>query len=113
MASIFPGQRRGKPLSSMALEMVLRRMGVESATVHGFAPASRLGRQSHQLMRELAEHALSRSIGDKAEQAYRRDDAVERAPIVDGGLGAVLFDQQLQRRDFPRECQAWLDFHCT
>ena len=28
--------------------------------------------------RELAEHALSHVIGDKAEQAYRRDDALER-----------------------------------
>jgi hypothetical protein len=28
--------------------------------------------------RELAEHALAHVIGDKAEQAYRRDDALER-----------------------------------
>lgn len=28
--------------------------------------------------RELAEHALAHIVGDKAEQAYRRDSAVER-----------------------------------
>ena len=33
---VFPGQHPGRPLSVMALEMVLRRMGIENATVHGF-----------------------------------------------------------------------------
>jgi integrase len=32
----FPGQKPGKPLSTMALEMILRRMKVDDATVHGF-----------------------------------------------------------------------------
>lgn len=76
---VFPGQRRGKPLSSMALEMVLRRMEIENATVHGFRSCFRdwAGNRTS-FPRELAEHALSHAIGDKAEQAYRRDDAVER-----------------------------------
>ena len=33
---VFPGQRAGQPLSSMALEMLLRRMKIEGATPHGF-----------------------------------------------------------------------------
>ena len=33
---VFSGQARGKPLSNMAMEMVLRRMKLEDATVHGF-----------------------------------------------------------------------------
>jgi integrase len=76
---VFPGQRRGKPLSGMALEMVLRRMGVEGATVHGFRSCFRdwAGNRTS-FPRELAEHALAHVIGDKAEQAYRRDDALER-----------------------------------
>jgi integrase len=41
---VFPGQGRNKPLSSMAMEMVLRRMKIENATVHGFDPASGIGR---------------------------------------------------------------------
>jgi integrase len=76
---VFPGQRSGKPLSVMALEMMLRRMGIENATVHGFRSAFRdwAGNETH-FPRELAEHALAHLIGDKAEQAYRRSDALAR-----------------------------------
>ena len=76
---VFPGQRRAQPLSSMALEMMLRRMKVEGATVHGFRSTFRdwAGNRTS-YPRELAEHALAHVIGDKAEQAYRRDDALER-----------------------------------
>jgi len=76
---LFPGQRSGRPLSVMALEMVLRRMSVENTTVHGFRSAFRdwAGNETH-FPRELAEHALAHVIGDKAEQAYRRSDALEK-----------------------------------
>ena len=76
---VFPGQRRGQPLSSMALEMMLRRMERADVTVHGFRSTFRdwCGNRTS-FPRELAEHALSHVIGDKAEQAYRRDDAIER-----------------------------------
>jgi len=76
---VFPGMRRGKPLSNMALEMTLRRMRIDNATVHGFRSCFRdwTGNRTS-YPRELAEHALSHTIGDKAEQAYRRDSAVER-----------------------------------
>jgi integrase len=78
-AFVFPGQRKGKPLSNMAMEMVLRRMGVEDATVHGFRSAFRdwAGNETH-FPREVAEAALAHVIGDKAEQAYRRSDALEK-----------------------------------
>jgi integrase len=33
---VFPGQKSGKPLSGMSMEMLLRRMKIENATVHGF-----------------------------------------------------------------------------
>jgi len=33
---VFEGQQRHRPLSNMAMLMLLRRMGVESVTVHGF-----------------------------------------------------------------------------
>ena len=33
---VFPGQRHAQPLSSMALEMLLRRMRLEGVTVYGF-----------------------------------------------------------------------------
>lgn len=76
---VFPGQRAGKPLSNMAMEMVLRRMKIEGVTVHGFRSAFRdwAGNETH-FPREVAEAALSHVIGDKAEQAYRRGDALEK-----------------------------------
>ena len=38
---VFAGQKAGKPLSGMAMEMVLRRMKVDGVTVHGFRSAFR------------------------------------------------------------------------
>jgi integrase len=66
---IFPGHRDGKPLSNMAMEMVLRRMGAD-VTVHGFRSAFRdwAGNETH-CPREIAEAALAHVVGDKAEQA--------------------------------------------
>jgi len=76
---VFPGQAKGKPLSNMAMEMVLRRMDVQDATVHGFRSSFRdwAGNVSN-FPREVVETALAHVIGDKAEQAYRRSDALEK-----------------------------------
>jgi integrase len=76
---VFPGQRANKPLSSMAMEMVLRRMKQGGVTVHGFRSAFRdwAGNETS-FPREIAEAALAHVIGDKAEQAYRRGDALEK-----------------------------------
>ena len=75
---IFPGWVRGRPLSVMAMGMVLRRMD-EQVTVHGFRSSFRdwAGNETH-FPRELAEAALAHVVGDKAEQAYRRSDALEK-----------------------------------
>ena len=76
---VFPGQARNKPLSNMAMEMMLRRMNIHNATVHGFRSSFRdwAGNVSN-FPRELIETALAHVIGDKAEQAYRRSDALEK-----------------------------------
>jgi len=75
---VFPGLKRGRPLSNMALEAVLRRVNVE-ATVHGFRSAFRdwAGERTH-FPRELAEAALAHLVGDAVERAYRRGDALEK-----------------------------------
>jgi integrase len=76
---VFVGQARNKPLSNMAMEMVLRRMKIQDATVHGFRSSFRdwAGNISS-FPREVTETALAHVIGDKAEQAYRRSDALEK-----------------------------------
>jgi integrase len=78
-AFVFPGQKTGRPLSNMAFKKLMERLGIEDVTSHGFRSAFRdwAGDQTS-YPRELAEQALAHSIGDQAEQAYRRSDAVER-----------------------------------
>ena len=76
---VFPGLKRSKPLSAMAMEMVLRRMKVENATVHGFRSSFRdWVEEETSFPRELAEAALAHVVGDATERAYRRGDALEK-----------------------------------
>jgi integrase len=76
---VFPSHRSDRPLSGMACVMLLRRMKIESATVHGFRSAFRdwCG-EATTFPREIAEAALAHAVGDKTERAYRRSDALER-----------------------------------
>lgn len=74
---VFPG-RGGRPLSNTAIEMLLRRMGL-NVTVHGFRSSFRDWAGSEtDFSREVAEAALAHIVGDKAEQAYRRGDALDK-----------------------------------
>lgn len=78
-ALVFPGQRPGKPLSNMALLMLLRRMGHGEITAHGFRSTFRdWVSESTKFPRELAERALAHTVGDKTEAAYARGDMFER-----------------------------------
>jgi integrase len=76
---VFPGQREKRPLSNMAMEMVLRRMNMDHVTQHGFRSSFRdwAGNETH-FSREVAEAAIAHVVGDKSEQAYRRGDALEK-----------------------------------
>jgi integrase len=76
---VFPSPRGKRPLSHVAMAKVLARLGVIGATVHGFRSAFRdwAGNETN-FPREIAEAALAHVIGDKAEQAYRRSDALEK-----------------------------------
>jgi integrase len=77
-AFLFPGARSGRPLSNMAMDMLLRRMNLD-VTVHGFRSSFRdWAGEETPFAREVAEAALAHVIGDKAEQAYRRGDALEK-----------------------------------
>jgi hypothetical protein len=62
----------------MAIEMALRRMKIQKATVHGFRPSIRVAGNETSCPRDLIETALAHVVGDKAEQAYRRSDALEK-----------------------------------
>ena len=63
-----------KPLSIMAMAMVLRRME-ESVTVHGFRSSFRdWAAETTNFPNEVCEMALAHTIPGKAEAAYRRGD---------------------------------------
>jgi integrase len=70
--------RNGKPLSNMAMAMMLRRMGMD-VTIHGFRSTFR-DWVSEETMHspEVAEMALAHTIRNKVEAAYRRSDLLER-----------------------------------
>jgi integrase len=76
---VFSGHKAGKPLSVMALEMVLRRMKIQGATVHGFRSAFRdWAAECTNFPNEVCEAALAHVIENKAEAAYRRGDLFEK-----------------------------------
>lgn len=76
---LFPGAKPGRPLSQMAMLMLLRRMGCAHVTVHGFRSTFRDWAAEHtQFPNEVCEMALAHVVDDETEAAYRRGDLFER-----------------------------------
>ena len=76
---VFPGKRTGRPLSDTTLGAVLRRMGWETLTVHGFRSTFRdWAAETTPFPREVCEQALAHTLADKVEAAYRRGDLFEK-----------------------------------
>jgi integrase len=72
---VFAGGRAGKPLSNMALLMLLRRMKRDDLTVHGFRSSFRdWAAERTSFPSEVVEMALAHAVGSKVEAAYRRGD---------------------------------------
>jgi integrase len=87
---VFAGAKPGRPLSQMAMSMLLRRMGQGDMTTHGFRSTFRdWAAECTNFPREVSEMALAHAIASAVEAAYRRGD---------------LFDK---RR---RLMQAWCDY---
>ncbi|MEP0520393.1 MAG: tyrosine-type recombinase/integrase [Hyphomicrobiales bacterium] len=80
---VFEGQKRHKPLSNMAMLMLLRRMGVEGVTVHGFRSTFRVWASEYaNAPREEAEISLSHKFGSDVERAYARSDLLDRRRLL-------------------------------
>ena len=76
---VFPGQKPNKPLSLMSMEMLLRRMKITDATVHGFRSSFRdWAGDCTDHPHEIIETAIAHKVGSEVEQAYRRSDALEK-----------------------------------
>jgi integrase len=95
---VFPGAKAGRPISNMAMTMVLRRMDRGSLTVHGFRSSFRdWAAERTGFPTEVAEMALAHVVSSKVEAAYRRGDLFQKrralmdawagfctAPVIDG-----------------------------
>jgi integrase len=76
---VFSGQKPGRGLSNMALLMMLRRMGREDLTAHGFRSTFRdWAAEQTGVAPEVAEAALAHTVANKVEAAYRRSDLFEK-----------------------------------
>lgn len=77
--AVFEGQKRHKPLSNMAMLMLLRRMKIEGITVHGFRSTFRdWAAERPDVSREVAEMSLAHKVGSDVERAYARSDLLEK-----------------------------------
>lgn len=69
----------GKPISDMSMTAVLRRMGRDDITVHGFRSTFRdWAGEATGFPREVIEAALAHGIKNKAEAAYARSDLFDK-----------------------------------
>ena len=77
----FPGARRRRAISNMAMDAVLRRMGYKDgrATVHGFRSTFRdWAAEQTAYPNHVVEMALAHAIGNQVEAAYRRGDLFDK-----------------------------------
>ena len=79
-ALVFGSETKaGKPISNMSMTAVLRRMGRDGITVHGFRSTFRdWAGETTGFPREVIEAALAHGIKDKAEAAYARSDLFDK-----------------------------------
>jgi len=76
---VFPGWKAQKALTGAACLKVLRDMGRNDLTVHGFRSTFRdWAAEQTNYPREVAEAALAHVVADKVEAAYRRGDLFEK-----------------------------------
>jgi integrase len=86
---VFPGAR-GRPLSNMAMAMLMRRLGREE-TVHGFRSSFRdWAAEATDFPREVCEAALAHTLENRVERAYRRSDLFERRRALMASWGEFL-----------------------
>lgn len=92
---VFPGSKRGHPLSDMTLLKILRDMDLK-VTVHGFRSAFRdWAAECTNVPGEVAEAALAHAISNKVEAAYRRTDFLAKRRELMGQWAEYLFGRQL------------------
>lgn len=76
---VLPGQKSLSHLSNMAFLQLLKRMGRNDLTAHGFRSTFKdWATERTNYPNEVSEMALAHSVGNKVEAAYRRGDLYEK-----------------------------------
>jgi len=76
---VFPGGKKDRPLSNMALLAALKRMKRSDLTAHGFRSTFRdWAAETTDYPGEVVEMALAHTVANKVEAAYRRGDLLEK-----------------------------------
>lgn len=79
---VFPGQKRGRPLSDMTLTAILRRWQLQF-TQHGFRSSFRdWAGDETEFDRESIELCISHKVTSATEAAYRRKDALAKRRVI-------------------------------
>jgi integrase len=89
--SVFLSQRRGGRMSDTTLSAVLKRMGRDNLTVHGFRSTFRdWAAEATNSPNHVVEMALAHTIGSAVERAYRRGDLFEKRRTLMEGWATFL-----------------------
>ena len=91
---IFPGVKRGRPLSNMACLNLLKRKGHDDITVHSFRSTFLdWAAEQPSYPREVVERALAHTFMNKVEAAYQRRDLFDkRQQLMDAWAGYCAID---------------------
>ncbi|HEX4739029.1 MAG TPA: site-specific integrase [Allosphingosinicella sp.] len=80
-----------RPLSDMTMTKVLRDLGHEKVTVHGFRSSfTDWAAEQTDFPKEVVDKALAHKLADRVEAAYRRTDFFERRRILMNAWGAFI-----------------------
>jgi len=88
-AHLFPGQKKGHPLSDMSMIVLLRKMGYvkngkhDPYVPHGFRSSFRdWAEEQTSHPRGVVEKALAHTLQNKVERAYQRGDLLQKRAIL-------------------------------
>jgi integrase len=82
---VFPGRKAGSPQSDMTLTAVLKRMKRDDISVHGFRSTFRDWASesvANSFPHEVIEQAMSDTLANKVEAAYRRGDLLAKRAML-------------------------------
>src|SRR3546814_7778791 len=99
-SDLFPGPKPKKPLSTMAMPMLLRRMKA-NVTVHGFRSTFRdWASETTGFSHEVCEMALAHTIGNKAEAARSEEHTSELQSLM--RISSAVFCLKKQKSQHKR-----------